>query len=103
MLSSTQTANIFIDRKNSICNDNLNIHINKPKLSKPDAKITTGEHSSPLHYFYYPINNAVDKCGGGAVDDDGTCDFEHICGGAEDVALCCCQYRTHRFGKKYLQ
>ena len=48
----------------------------------------------------YPINQPINHAGGGAVDDDGACDFEHISADAQDIPLCCCQYRTQSFAKK---
>lgn len=49
------------------------------------------KNSSQKHIIYNPVNHG----GESAVNEHGTCNFEHICARAEDSALWWCQVRTH--------
>ena len=76
----------------------------------------SGEHSSPLQYCLinfvgafcecplkqccYPINQAIYYGCGYTVDNDRSCNGEHLCADAEDEAFCLCQLRTQCFLSK---
>ena len=63
--------------------------VNKKGLTKKSVKPFLLEQSR------YPINNAVNRACGNAVEDNGAGDREYLCADAEDESLCLWSSRTH--------